>query len=362
MNPNMHVRAISGAGHKSAACFLVETDGKKFLLDLGRNDDGSLPDISGIGPVDAVFISHCHADHIGGLDLLDALGNPPLFATEITRAFGGHPALQNALPLPLSGKIDIAGIQIDCGRAGHAPGGVWIRIGGAHGVLYSGDYSAESIVYSHEPLASAHTLIVDASYGTHDIPLSPGMGALHAKAAEGSCLLPAPAAGRGIEMALELFERGHSISLCSAHERALELLLSSPATLLEGMHLRLKKLQQAAAPLTQDSTAHGVMIAAAATVQTGLAKDLYSRFRTSGEARIIFTGHIAGEEQRSLVERGEVDMIRWNVHPTLSGLKDLLAQAGAKTILPAFLGSEDIPRFAEACGLKRAEDGWLYRA
>ncbi len=54
----------SGPGPTSAAsCYLVEHDGFRLLLDLGNGSFGSLQGIVDPDTIDAVFLSHLHADH-----------------------------------------------------------------------------------------------------------------------------------------------------------------------------------------------------------------------------------------------------------------------------------------------------------
>lgn len=60
------VTAISGLGHKSAAVFLLHDQGRRILLDLGEGiNAGEHPDLSRVGNVDAVILSHSHVDHAG---------------------------------------------------------------------------------------------------------------------------------------------------------------------------------------------------------------------------------------------------------------------------------------------------------
>ena len=54
--------AISGAGAKGPACFLLEAEGRRLLLDLGYGPQPGLwPDVSGVGKVDALLLSHAGA-------------------------------------------------------------------------------------------------------------------------------------------------------------------------------------------------------------------------------------------------------------------------------------------------------------
>ena len=56
--------AISGCGARGPACFLVETDEARLMLDLGYGPQPGLwPDVSHFGRVDALLLSHSHRDH-----------------------------------------------------------------------------------------------------------------------------------------------------------------------------------------------------------------------------------------------------------------------------------------------------------
>ncbi|NUU23432.1 MAG: MBL fold metallo-hydrolase, partial [Streptomycetaceae bacterium] len=49
--------------HSPCSCYLVEADGVRVLLDLGNGALGSLQHHTDLGAVDAVVLSHLHADH-----------------------------------------------------------------------------------------------------------------------------------------------------------------------------------------------------------------------------------------------------------------------------------------------------------
>src|SRR6185437_10256245 len=107
------VTAISGLGGKSPACFLVETGGRRLLLDLGEGPDpGVRPNLEGVGQIDAVLLSHSHRDHAGALDLLPQIGDPPVYASAIVAARLGRPEIR---PLPLAGSVGILGVTVRTG-------------------------------------------------------------------------------------------------------------------------------------------------------------------------------------------------------------------------------------------------------
>ena len=56
--------AGSAPGPKSAAsCYLVEHDGFRLVMDLGNGAFGALQGVADPNTIDAVFLSHLHADH-----------------------------------------------------------------------------------------------------------------------------------------------------------------------------------------------------------------------------------------------------------------------------------------------------------
>lgn len=331
----MKLTALSGLGCKGPACFLFETAGRRILLDLGRGPDGdALPDLAGVAPVDAIVISHGHVDHTGGLHLAALLGNPPVYAPEPAIALSPGPALRAAMPLePLDA---IAGMPFASGPGGHAPGARWLRLGGAGGLLYTGDMSRESTLYRWSLPPRAAAMVFDASYGTADQPLDIQAAALMALA-DGPLLLPAPAGGRGLEMALAFHAAGVPVALCPAHRQVAAVMADRPAALVPGTDDRLRRLLAETAVLDEGSPAHGVMIAAGPNAERGVAGALAPRFLAGGSARVVFTGHLAeGSPAAAMAAAGQAQFLRWNVHPTLSETRLLLEATAPRLAMPAF--------------------------
>lgn len=334
----MRLTALSGFGTKGPACFLLDMGRRRLLLDLGRGPDGdALPDLAGVGRVDGILISHGHVDHTGGLHLAAGLGDPPVFAPEPAIALARDGGLSAARPLDRAAAA--LGLRIDLGPSGHAPGACWMRIGGPEGLVYTGDLSQEGSLYRATLPPPARALVFDASYGDADEPLPAQVAGVLALAAEGPMLLPAPAGGRGLEMALAFRAAGHEVAICPAHRTVAEAMVARPGWLAPGGVGVLADLLSGARPLAPDSAPRGVMIAAGPNAERGVAGALAPRLLAEGTGQVVFTGHLAeGTPAHGWVAGGRALFRRWNVHPTLTGLRALLSAVSPVTAMPAFCG------------------------
>lgn len=341
----MRLTALSGAGSKGPACFLLDQQGRRLLFDLGEGPDrGVRPNLTGVGMIDAVLLSHRHADHAGALDMLPVLGSPPVHATALVRALPG-PALPPGADLPLRGMCQIAGLTITTGRAGHAPGGVWLHVAGDGDVLYLGDHCQDSPLWAFDPPPPAGLVILDASYGADDRPATVGRAGVLAAARRGPLLLPAPAGGRSLEMALWLARQGvTNIALCPEGLAVFDQLLSQGGDMVHAEAMAdLRRLRTAVRLLTPACAPAGVMIAATPNGDGGLAASLLARWVGQSEVAILFTGYLAaGTPARHLTDSGRAQNLRWNVHPRRSEALALVRALGARSVLPAFGPADDL--------------------
>ena len=347
----MKVRALSGYGVKGPACFLVETAGRRFLLDCGEGpDDDARPDLTGVGRIDAVLFGHGHPDHVGALDLLPLVGDPPVHATAPVRALARSPRLAAARDLPFGGTVDILGVAVETGPAGHAPGAVWLRVGGADGLVYTGDFCREGLLYPFVMPPPARLRVFDASYGLDDEPLEDGIAAVVARVRAGPVVLPAPAAGRGLELALALAERGIPVALCAAHRRTAAILVEAGAAALgPDATRRLARLIAVARLAEAGLPPGGAIVAAAANATGGLVARLVTEFEAAAAPAFLFTGHLGGgTPARRLVDAGRAEFRRWPVHPRLSDMAALLAAVRPDAAMPAFLPADRIAGLAAA--------------
>lgn len=245
-----------------ANSYLLELDGKKVVLDAGLHPkmEGSsaLPalDFAAGADVRAVFVSHCHLDHIGSLPVvMREFPQASVFMTQATARIGDA-MLHNSVNV-MSRQRDELGIseypfythretermvqrwrEIPCGRplnldgeraergettfefyeAGHIPGaaGVLFRCGG-RSVFYTGDVLFEDQNLTRAarfPVEPLDTLIIETTRG--DSPSDPavtrateterlGKAISEVHDAGGSVLLPVFALGKTQELLAILY-------------------------------------------------------------------------------------------------------------------------------------------------------------
>jgi Cft2 family RNA processing exonuclease len=344
---NGSLRLISGVGLKGPACFLLEAAGKRLMLDLGEGPPpGLFPAVDGIGPIDALVLSHGHRDHVGGLSLLPKLGNPTVYATDIV--LRTLPGGITGRPLPIRGQGDVLGIAVETGRNGHAPGGVWLHFAVGSGVLYTGDFSQESILYAYDPpTRPAATVLMDCSYGSYDKPLADCRDKL-APFATRPLLLPVPANGRGPELALEFLRRGRTdIFVDDAMGKALrELADGASVSLRANTRDGIKRLIDIAKPI---DSPRGIMLAGSADGTSGATARLFAEWDQKPEPAIVFTGYVNPTTPADhLVKSGRAQFLRWNVHPRLPDTVALARATQAKTVIPAFCDRSQLAALAAA--------------
>jgi len=347
-NGSGSLRLISGVGAKGPACFLLETRGKRLMLDLGEGPPpGLFPNVENIGTIDALVLSHGHKDHVGGMALLPKLGNPPVYATDIVAR--GLPKNTQFRSLPVAGKSEILGITVEAGRNGHAPGGVWLRFSMGGGLLYTGDISAESFLYAYDPPTQpTATVLMDCSYGDYQKSIAECWNKLAAFAERGPLLLPVPANGRGPEIALEFFRHGRDdIFVDEAMQRSLQRLADSDAVSVHpNIREDVKRLTAAVKPIKH---VRGIMLAASADGTSGTSARLLAQWEHESEPTIVLTGYVNPSTPADrLAKNGRAQTMRWNVHPRLSDSVALARATLAKTIIPAFCDRAQFPALSAA--------------
>ncbi|GGC05668.1 MBL fold metallo-hydrolase [Marinobacterium zhoushanense] len=338
------LQILSGLGDKAPAAMLLDTPDARLLIELGGPLEPGLPrgwDLPDDRPVDAVVISHDHVDHMGAVDLLTA--GMPVYATEPVAA--SLPLRLDRRRLPLQGQIDLAGVTLRCGQAGHSLGGVWLHFEIGGGVLYSGDFSLESTLFRFDPPPPAALALLDASYGLYDRAQDECRKALE-RCLIRPTLLPVPASGRALEMALWLDDLGISWAMDQRCAEQLDRLLTLPDGCFQpGARSRLARL----AVSTDLASAQVVLVGSPEGIGPVI-EPLIAR----GDRQLIYTGYLP-PKARGDVQSGRAQWLRWNVHPRASDLCSLAEAVNAEQVVPLFTSLED------ACAWRGVLGPRLYR-
>ena len=241
---------LGGAGEVGGSCMLLSVAGRHILFDCGirvnRVGAASLPDLEllkqSVPTLDAIFVSHAHADHIGALPFAHALfPDAPIYATLPTQKLSAV-MLNNAVnvmesepegalftkeavdttlarlqPLGMGRWIDLwEGWRVLCIRSGHILGAVSIYLQTPDGTFfYSGDVSTfhqKTIdgLGDISSLPSPDFMVCEATYGDGVHPSRTVEEMNLAKAVAdvikdgGNVLIPSFALGRAQEIVLIL--------------------------------------------------------------------------------------------------------------------------------------------------------------
>ncbi|WP_271910640.1 MBL fold metallo-hydrolase [Vreelandella alkaliphila] len=316
-----HVHLLSGLGDKGPAAILVETNGKRLLLDAGGAlHPGEPITWAGDLDVDAILISHDHIDHIGGVaELPDTI---PLYCTPlVANALPKHRAWQ---PLPARGSLMVEGIKVTTGQAGHSLGGVWLHLDVDGGIFYSGDACFESRLFPFDTPPPARTALLDASYGNYDQPQESCVQAIRLQLDQ-PLVLPVPETGRALEMALWLSEEADHCQFPFAIDPIirdnLAALLALPSD------LRRPGLDSAISALLERRNASQPALQ--------LVSDRNDTPDQWPNYQLLHTGYLTPERQVQLAA-GEISWQRWNVHLRASHLVALADQLRATQVVPLF--------------------------
>ncbi len=208
-----------GYGEHGRSCFLVQYNkqNRYYMVDCGIMDSDVFPypelSVEEVQAVDYLFVTHCHKDHAGAVHYMIEKGfNGWLITSHMTVELGSL-EYDKILCLPVERspkeqKITLQSMQVEYGKSGHCPGGLWFRIEDVFGsCFFTGDYQADNLLYACDKVKGmqADLAVVDCAH-FQTMENADGLRTILCNEVEEflkqkkRIILPVPEFGRGIEM------------------------------------------------------------------------------------------------------------------------------------------------------------------
>ncbi len=190
---------IHGAGLQiGREAISVSNDGATVLLDYGvlmTDRKPEFPERVTPSSINAVFLSHAHLDHSGGLPLLYLRGGPPIYTTTLTAKITTlliedmlnisryyvpyedlelREMLDHVHPITFNQKVHVKGIELEGINAGHIPGSLMAKVRTKNStILFTGDFNTTDtrlLTGAKVDLSDVDVLIMESTYASTDHP------------------------------------------------------------------------------------------------------------------------------------------------------------------------------------------------
>lgn len=360
--------AKGGYGEHGRSCFLVEygNDGHFYMVDCGimDSDPNPYPDVTDaeLEKTDYLFLSHCHKDHSGAVNgLLERGFRGVLVAPQITLSLSDiHYGRTVELPAVFSAgaeEIRLDGIELEYGRSGHCPGGLWFLIRDAKGsCFFSGDYQAQALAYACDKVRgkTAELAVIDCAHDETVLQaealrerLCREVGRLLEE--KRSVILPLPHYGRGAGLLLLLrrtFPQS-DIRVDTVFASDMEKILQESCWYRERAYQELRELcngQKDGTVCLNGKTLPPFDLLLLA--DTHLQKEenrIFAEHAVERGAVLLVTGRVrAGSLPAKLLETGQAKRFLYPHHQSVGDMREMIAENHFQTVLPFHNGAKEI--------------------
>ena len=320
----MELYIAGGVGEHGRSCFYVQGESICFLVDCGKMADtpeNPYPRLNTdqIQRLDAVFLTHSHADHTGALPWLyeNGFSGAVIASGETLRQLPFETVKSSTLEeICPDGSGHFQNLSICWGRSGHCAGSVWYRFSeNDKTILFSGDYTEDTLVYACDPIRDqfADIAILDCAYGTDETSYAAVCGRLVVEterllSAHGLLLFPVTKYGRGLEL-LQLFSRRLPGISYYGDTRFLENLSAQKSG---GFWYRPAEISASVQQYCGQTT--GIVFVSDPQLHSDMARKTAEQVLTLG-GMAVMTGTVEkGSHSELLLRQGRMKQLRYPVH------------------------------------------------
>ena len=320
----MELIIAGGVGEHGRNCFYVQGETIRFLVDCGKMADtpeDPYPHLTReqISGLDAVFLTHSHADHTGALPWLYENGfHGTVIATaetlsQLPFAVQKSRALQELCP---DGAGQLQSLSVQWGRSSHCLGSVWYRFAeNSKSVFFSGDYTEDTQVYACDPIRNQHAdlAVLDCAYGLDETPYAAACDRLCQETEQllsthKLLLFPVPKYGRGLEL-LKLFSDRLTDAPYYADALFLQNLAEQEAG---GFWYRPVKINVPVCPYNGQT--EGIVFVSDPQLRSKAAQNAAEQVLSLGGAAVMTGTLEKGSYSEELFRQGKMALLRYPVH------------------------------------------------